>query len=334
MAIIDNKGIIRGAVGPSVFRHSRGKNIVQSKPGKYKQTAASIASSAEFGLINSSAAIIRHAFEPAYRYYDGRAVGRMTSAVGRSVRSAAGTIRGQRDLHDGDLSCLLGTEFNKNSLLKDVLPVQPPISRDNSGAVVVQMPALNMKTDLKLPRELMYKGYKLRVRFLLVAFNFRESYYEFIDSQELEYLLHQNAGAQDLRLDGDIPQGCMLLLSMSLSLYGCHALDEGFVLLNSKAFSPAALVAAWQEPGIIPLEKALKGDISPEEQRGRMFIDYAGNRLLAGLQKRIEHKARAGTAKLLAEKMRQNRNVPLQPEQDHHTDIVKGKRIRFVRYEK
>lgn len=328
MAIIDNKGIIRGAVGANVFRHSRGKNIIQAKPRKYKQTAASIASSAEFGMISSSAAIIRHAFEPAYRYYDGRVVGRMTSAVGRSVRSAAGTICGQRDLHDGDLSCLLGTEFNKNSLLKDVLPVQPQISRDDSGAVVVQMPALNMKTDLKLPRELMYKGYKMKVRFLLVAFSFRESYYEYIDSQELEYLLNQNAGAQELTLSGDIPQGCMLLLSMSLSLYGCHALDEGFVLLNSKAFSPAALVAAWQEPGLIPLEKATRGPA--EERPGQVVVDYAGYRLLAGLQKRIEQKARAGTAKRLAEKMRQNRPEPRQRVEDDHHEIVKGKRVRFI----
>jgi hypothetical protein len=328
MAIIDNKGIIRGAVGPSVFRHSRGKNIIQSKPGKYKQTAASIASSAEFGLINSSAAIIRHAFEPAYRYYDGRVVGRMTSAVGRSVRSAAGTICGQRDLHDGDLSYLLGTEFNKNSLLKDVLPVQPQISRDDSGAVVVQMPALNMKTDLKLSRELMYKGYKMKVRFLLIAFNFRESYYEFIDSQDLEYLLSKNAGARELTLSGDIPQGCMLLLSMSVSLYGCNALDEGFVLLNSKAFSPAALVAAWQEPGIIPLEKATTG---PAEERPRqVVIDYAGYQLLKGLQKRIEQKARPGTAKLFAEKMRQNAKNPRQPDQDDYPEVVKGKRVRFI----
>ncbi|PRY48603.1 hypothetical protein B0I27_1041, partial [Arcticibacter pallidicorallinus] len=74
MAIIDNKGIIRGIVGPSVFRRSRGKNIVQAKPRKFMQTAASIASSAEFGLISSSAAVIRHAFAPAYRYYDGHAV--------------------------------------------------------------------------------------------------------------------------------------------------------------------------------------------------------------------------------------------------------------------
>src|SRR5690606_1651213 len=127
-----------------------------------------------------------------------------------------------------------------NSLLKDVLPVQPQISREESGAVLVQMPALNMKTGLKLPRELMYKGYKMKVRFLLMAFSFRESYYEYIDNQELEYLWHQNAGPQELRLSGDIPQGCMLLLSMSVSLYGCHALDEGLVLLNSTAFSPAA----------------------------------------------------------------------------------------------
>lgn len=322
MAIIDNRGIIRGAVGPSVFRHSNGKNILQSKPRTYRQTAASIASSAEFGLISSSAAIIRHAFEPAYRYYDGRAVGRMTSAVGRSVRSAAGTVRGQRDLHDGDLSCLPGTEFNRNSPLKDVLLVQPQISRDDNGAVLVQMPALNMKTDLKLPRELSNKGYKLKVRFLLLAFNFRESYYECVDHQELEYLLHQKGAAQDLTLSGDIPEGSLLLLSMSVSLYGSHALDEGLVLLNSKAFSPAALVGAWQEPGLVPLQEAAPA----EERPGRVMVDYAGNRLLAGLSKRIEQKARAASAKRPGQV---RRKAPRQLNEDDHPEMVKGRRVRF-----
>lgn len=327
MAIIDNKGIVRGVVGPSVFRHSRGKNIVQAKPRKFRQTAASIASSAEFGLISSSAAVIRHAFAPAYRYYDGHVVGRMSSAVGRSVRGGAGTIRGERDLHDGDLSCLLGIEFNRNSLLKDVLLVQPQISRDASGAVLVQMPALGMKTDLKLPKELMYKGYKMKVRFLLIAFSFRDSYYEYIDNQELEYLKYENTGAQELRLGGDVPQGCMLLLSMSVSLYGCHALDDGFVLLNSTAFSPAALIAAWQEPGLIPLEQAMASPA--EERQGREFVDYAGNCLLAGLQKRIEQKARAGTAEQLAEQLRQSRPERRQPVEDDHPKIVRGKRVKF-----
>lgn len=325
MAIIDHKGIIRGVVGPSVFRHSRGKNIVQSRSRKYKQTAASIASSAELGLISSSAAVIRHAFAPAYRYYDGAAVGRMTSAVGRSVRSAAGTICGERDLHDGDLSCLPGTEFNRNSPLKDVLPVQPQISRDESGAVLVQMPALNMNTDLKLPRELSAKGYKIRIRFLLLAFNFRESYYEYVDNQELEYRLHGQATAQELRLGGDIPAGSMLLLSMSLSLYGSHALDKGPVLLNSKAFSPAALVGAWQEPGLVPLVKAAPAP----EREGRISIDYVGNRLLAGLPKRIQQRARAGTSNAFIRNRQQNLKMLRQPNPDDHPQIVKGTRVKF-----
>jgi hypothetical protein len=119
----------------------------------------------------------------------------------------------------------------------------------------------------------------------------------------------------------------MLLLSMSVSLYGCNALDEGFVLLNSKAFSPAALVVAWQEPGIIPLEKATTG---PAKERPRqVVIDYAGYQLLKGLQKRIEQKARPGTAKRLAEKMRQIRSVPQQLDQDDHPAVVKGKRVKF-----
>lgn len=328
MAIIDHKGIIRGAVGPSVFRHSRGRSIVQSRPRKYKQTAASMSSAAEFGMISSTGAIIRHAFEPACRYQDGRAYTRVSSAVGRCVRSVTGTVSGERDLHDGDLSFLPGTEFNANSPLKDILKTQPRVWRDE-GAVLVQLPALDMNTDLRLPRDPGRRGVKIRLRFLLVALNFRESYYEYVDRQELEFQLNQKSEAMTLRMSGDVPAGSLLLLSMSVFLYGSDTLDKELLLLNSKAFSPAALIGAWQEPGIIPLSQAA----AAEGSEVRITVGYIGNQLLTDLPGRIRRKAsiESAAAWLKKRQMPEARDATDadKPIRGDDAGFIKGRRVIY-----
>lgn len=289
MAVIDSKGYVRGAVGPSVFRRAWGKNIVQAKPRKVKQTAATIESSSEFGLISSTAACIRHAFAPAIRYYDGRVVGRATSAVSASIRGSADTVRCRRDLHDGDLSNLVGLEFNNNSLLQDVLRLRAEVGRDSSGQVQVHLPALDMRRDLRLPEFLKNKGYRMQVRFLLIGFNFRENYYEYIDHSELEYRRGEQSEAQTITFDSKVPSGCMLLLSMSVSLYGSNDFDREDVLLNNLQFSPCALIGAWQSEGVISLT-----DPKPlvEERQGRFMMGYSGNEILATLDRRIKRKAK------------------------------------------
>ena len=289
MAVIDSKGYVRGVVGPSVFRRAWDKNIVQARPGKIRQTAPSIESSSEFGLISSTAACIRHAFAPAIRYYDGRAVGRALSAVSGSIRGSAGTVRCQRDLHDGDLNQLVGLEFNRNSLLQDVLRLRAEVERDASGQVRVQLPALDMRRDLRLPESLKSKGYRMQVRFLLIGFNFRENYYEYIDHRELEYRRGEQSEAQTITFEGEVPAGCMLMLSMSVSLYGSNAFDREDVLLNNLQFSPCALIGAWQSEEVIAL-----ADPKPlvKEREGRFMMGYSGNEILAALAARIKRKAK------------------------------------------
>jgi len=121
-------------------------------------------------MIGSAAVIIRRAFEPACRYTDGRTYTRVSSAVHRSVRSVPGTLSRERDLHNGDLSFLAGTEFNANSPLQEVLKAQPRVRQDEDGSMLVQLPDLDMKSDLKLPKELARRADKIRVHFVLLAF--------------------------------------------------------------------------------------------------------------------------------------------------------------------
>ncbi|WP_407430741.1 hypothetical protein [Arcticibacter sp.] len=327
MAIIDSKGYIRGVVGPSVFRRAWGKNIIQSKPRKFKQTAASIESSSEFGLISSTAACLRHAFAPVIRYYDGRAVGRATSAVSASIRGSSGTLRCRRDLHDGDLSHLVGLEFNRNSPLQDVLRLRAEVARDESGRVQVQLPALDMKRDLRLPERLRTKGYRMQLRFLLIGFNFRENYYEYIGHRELEYRRGKQSAPQTVALDGEVPAGCMLLLSMSVSLYGSNGFDGEDMLLNNLQFSPCALIGAWQSEEVIPLTDP---NPLPEERIGRFLMAYSGNEILATLAARMKRKAKKSPAPLSQSREDPGRRHRPESSREDNLSVLKGKRMNML----
>jgi len=289
MAIIDSKGYVRGAVGPSVFRRSRGKSIVQSRPRKFRQTAATIESSSEFGMISSTGGVIRYAFKPVARYCDGAIGGRVVSAVSRSVRAAVGTLRGKRDLHDADLSPLVGLEFNTNSRLHDVLRLPVEVGRDAAGQVKVRLPAMDTRRDLVLSKSQRRVVDDMQIRFLLIGFNFRENYYEYIDHRDLDCKLEKTYESQSLNFDAEVPAGCMLMLSMSISFYGSNELDGERVLLNSREFSPCALIGAWQSDAAITLTEAQP---AAEEKEGRVSMNYYGNKVLAALPARVRRKAR------------------------------------------
>lgn len=57
---------------------------------------------------------------------------------------------GQRDLHDADLSSIIGMDFNIKSRLTEVLQVCQRVERDEEGRISVFKGALNAKTDLQV----------------------------------------------------------------------------------------------------------------------------------------------------------------------------------------
>ena len=327
MAIIDPKGKIRGIAGSVIFRGYGKKQIVQGKPKAYPLTAASITSSSEFGLISSAASTIRKAFLPAYRYYDGPAVGRTTSAVSRCIRGSAGTVAGERDLHDGELSHLVGLEFNLNNPLSAVLPVKPQVEQDSSGKIQVMMPAMNLSKDLKIPKSLNGKVYRVKLRFLLTGFNFRENYYEYIDNQEMSYDRYETTESQTIEMKGTVPSGCMLVLSMSLSFYSFSDMDQELVLLNSVECSPCAIIGSWQGEGVIPL-----GQETQELPNTvvRTAMSYTGNRLLVELPGKIIQQAKCGGSLL---KPQQETDTLISTKMkvgvDEDAGMIIGKRIGF-----
>ncbi|PRY53865.1 hypothetical protein B0I27_103338 [Arcticibacter pallidicorallinus] len=290
MAKVDKKGIVRGTAGSVVYRGYREMNIIQGKPRKFEQTSASIQASTEFGLSSTTAAVIRQAFEPAYVHRDGEAVSRSTQLVYRGLRNSLRGSVGQRDLHDADLESLIGMDFNMKSRLSEVLQVSQRVERDEEGRLSVFMGALNAKTDLKVPLSISKAVSKYRLRFTLIGFNFRREYYEYLEVKDVEFRWQGKLEAREIRFETLPEADQLLMLSVSLLAYSETRMEEGYVLLNSKEFSPCSIIAAFhaEEPGEYPAGPVNMNLDAAQQVRGASINNmcYEGNRLLRDQERR------------------------------------------------
>jgi len=302
MATIDNKGMVHGTAGAVVYRTYRGKNILQGKAKSFKQTEKTISSATEFGLSSSAAKAIRNAFEPAFYFKDGTAAYRSTQLVYRSILNNVSGEKGKRDLHDGDLSLLRGMDFNANSKLLEVMQMSHSVSKSADGLVHVTLGSLNTKTGIKRPKGASGAYMKHRIRLMLVAFNFREEYYENLGVRDVDLEGYQSVEGQVITFNEAVPEDCLALVSLSLMLYSTIEQTNESILLNNKEFSPCAIIGAFQseQPSEYPTEKV---NFQPSDFTGRETkvkeLMYKGNLLMLGLRNSITEQASMNSNKVL-----------------------------------
>lgn len=291
MAYVDSKGMVRGTAGSVVYRSYRNKNIIQGKPRKFKQTQDSIKASTEFGVSSSSAAVIRRAFAPAYIHRDGKAASRTTQFVYRALRNSLSGTMGQRDLHDADLQELIGMNFNAEHPLNEVLKLRHQVSKDESGNIQVSLGAFDPSRDLRKAPGIPATATLFRIRLMLIAFDFRKEYLEYLDVVDLDILTGDTLAEQAITLQGTEEPGCMMLLSMSLLMYNKLQQTDEYVLINNKKFSPSALIAAFQaeeesDKTAEPID--INCESYPLRYEKMLGMGYAGNQLLRGLHNHLE----------------------------------------------
>lgn len=294
MAKVNSKGIVSGKVGPVIYRRYRDMNLIQGRPRKFVQRQNSIRASAEFGLSSSAAAVIRRAFAPAYIHRDGTAVSRSTQLVYRCIRNSATGAVGQRDLHDGSLDELIGMDFNADSKLSQVLQVSHTVNKLDDGTLSVTLGAFNSRTAIKRPASMAKRGYKCRIRLMLVAFNFREEYLEYLDVKDIDFYNYKDIPEQTVQLKGTSDQSCIQILSMSLMLYDQMSHTGDNVLLNSRSFSPCSIIAAFQaeKPSPATADAANLFTATFQDRIERMApMGYDGNEIMRKLKRRIPGEA-------------------------------------------
>ncbi|WP_207421358.1 hypothetical protein [Desertivirga brevis] len=263
MAILDKKGFFHGKMGNLNFRYYRGRQVVQTKSAKVKQTYASKESSLEFGLCSGSAKVIRNAFSAVISGYEGGMVNRFNSVVRNSVSACRHRERGDRDLHDADLSYLKGFQFNSHSPVDQVLKVRPKAEFLEENKLKISVPGFRGE-DIRGGN-----GQYYILRFLAVSFDFKAECYRYHRIKDIRISSLERYEGEVIELEADFPKGRVLLLSMSIHAYNLTKLGEE-MLLNSKEWSPAELIGAWHIPAdeeILRL-RAEKGDdalITPKD---------------------------------------------------------------------
>jgi len=139
----------------------------------------------------------------------------------------------------------------------------------------------------------------------------------------VEVRKHGQLEAQETRFETQPEADQLLMLSVSLLAYSETRMEEGYVLLNSKEFSPCVIIAAYaaEEPGEFP-EGLVNIELSEAQQtRGASFYNmcYEGNRLLRDWQRRKDKTPKTATTT--------TKKRPKEDEDKAHFQV--GKRVSF-----
>ena len=152
MGQIIHKNIISGAVANLVFRNLGGRQIVQSHPGKLKQTKATKASSSEFQQCSTWTKELRTGLYPflvgltdSYMYR--RLTGQFYNALLRNTHLP----KGGRTPLNADMKDLEGFEFNTHSPFKDYFTPQITTVLDPQRQLHITVPELDPKSQMVFP---------------------------------------------------------------------------------------------------------------------------------------------------------------------------------------
>lgn len=236
MGIQLKSGTIYGKVGSVIYRRWRGLNLIQGRPKHMKQSIATKAAAAEFGLASTTSANIRKSLSLFYKVPDKTMGTRLNKEVLRAIQACSTKERLDRDFHDADLSLLKGFEFNEHAPLSTVLPVSPQLVMDNQGLAKVSVPAFS-PTAIRHAGE-SSKVWRYRLRIVALAYNFREEYADVLAVHD------QVIPRRGITIDWELSQkpspGSILLIGMAL--YAEQGHEDDRLLLNAENWSPACIL--------------------------------------------------------------------------------------------
>lgn len=263
MGIQQKNGMIYGKVGSVIYRRWRGLNIVQGLPRKVQQSVPTQAAAAEFGLASSSSADLRNFLCPLYKQDDVRMKNRLTRQVLRAIQNSPGRERLDRDLHDADLSHLQNFQFNDACSLQEALGVNPCVEMNNNGMTSVFIPALTA-SGIRYNGD-RSGGFTYRLRIVAVGLDFRRRQMEVLEKVDIE--LRGDLSATNIPLCG--PQACGRIVLVGMALYAEQRYGEDVLLLNSRSWSPAAILGMMhvsEESSSVDEEDAGRKALCEEEQ--------------------------------------------------------------------
>jgi hypothetical protein len=251
--------IIKGQVNNMVYREYRGEQIIQSSPKikKKNRTDGTKKAAKVFGKATKLAAEIRLGLDnTTIRLYDGRMIYRLCKEVLHCLNSVKDSETQTFNLKEDSFRSLVGFEFNIDSPFKSNLLVSPTITVLGS-TLKVSIPDLNVPIELKFPDNRIHHC-RIMIENTLIDFANRISY-----SPLPQLLTIPNAYKPTVvagqTVEFEVAPGCLCITAITLQYI--NPSFAGDVILNTKAFNPAAIVHAFIAEGTA--EPGGKDDWSP-----------------------------------------------------------------------
>jgi len=143
---------LSGVIGNLVFRNLDGKQIVQSKPEKIKQTAMTKLSGSEFRSCSQWAKMIRqHLYNFLINQTDSYMYRRLTGSLYSAIQSNTAIFKGERTPLNSNLDALVGFDFNNKSAFKDYFLPTVLVELTNQRQVQVSIPEFEPKSEVVFP---------------------------------------------------------------------------------------------------------------------------------------------------------------------------------------
>lgn len=242
---IEKGGKRRGRVANLSYRVNRGKQIVQSRPGKgkIKLSVASTKTAGVFGRSSSLAGTIRKSLGTLIgTYYDTDMVSNFTKTVHNAVKQCYDPSTEAYNFATDSFKNVVGFNFNAHSRLEDSLWLSPESTLANNS-LLITLPEQEIGKQLKFPKTSNYCEIVIMCR----IYNLRNGLLEKKPVKHKFTADQTQPLLQMQKMEFHVPEGCLCFVGILLEYY--LMTETVAVKINSKTFNPAALCTIYVNPG-------------------------------------------------------------------------------------
>ncbi|MFA9389679.1 MAG: hypothetical protein ACERKD_07720 [Prolixibacteraceae bacterium] len=242
-------GIIKleGTIGDISFYKSKDGYLARSKGGVDKSRIENDPAfqrtrenGSEFGRAGSAGRSLRTAIRPLLlKSADSRVTSRLTQEMMKVIQADSTSVRGERNVLNGDLSLLSGFEFNKNSSLGATLYVPYSASIERvSGNAAVEIPAFVPLNNVIAPQGATH------FKFVSAGaeVNFEDGTFKLVTSSSTEIAIGTQT-EDATTLTNALPAASTLALFLVFGIEFYQQVNASFYPLNSGSYNALAIVS-------------------------------------------------------------------------------------------
>jgi len=242
------KGIIKlkGTIGDITFYKTRDGYVAREKTSidanriandpAFQRTREN---GAEFGRAGKASKLLRNALRPYFKNYaDSRMTSRLTQAMMKVLQADLASVRGMRNVIDGEAELLSGFEFNRRGQLSGSLfaPMTLAIDR-TSGTVEFGLPAYVPQIMVGAPAGTTHYG----IISVAVAVNFETEDFE-VSAEQTSVLPYDNAIAAALQHSHSLAAGSSVPIFLCAGMEFFQEVNGEQYALRNGAYNPFSIV--------------------------------------------------------------------------------------------